>query len=150
MPEQLSSDRQAFIQRCRVGRLTTVDASGEAFAVPICYTFDGARFFTPIDEKPKRTDRPLKRIRNIQETGRATLLIDHYDDDDWSQLAWLMIRGTASVIKPDHEWHPRAVEMLRNRYSQYRDMRLETADMIVLQPDRATSWGRLVPDNESE
>jgi hypothetical protein len=53
----------------------TVDGRGEAFAVPICYAFDGVRFFTPIDEKPKRTDRLLKRVRNIQETGRATLLI---------------------------------------------------------------------------
>jgi PPOX class probable F420-dependent enzyme len=140
---QISDAQRRFIERCRVGRLTTVDGRGEAFAVPICYAFDGVRFFTPIDEKPKRTDRPLKRVRNIQETGRATLLIDHYDDTDWSRLAWVMVRGPAMVIDPEHQWHAGAVEMLRDRYSQYRDMRLETAQMIVLEADRVTSWGEL-------
>lgn len=143
MTADLTDAQHAFIERCRVGRLTTVDSSGEAFAVPICYAFDGNRFFTPIDEKPKQSDRPLKRVRNIQETGRATLLIDYYEDDDWSRLAWLMIRGRAFVIDPDHPLHANAVEGLRNRYHQYRAMRLEAAPMIVLEPDRVTSWGAI-------
>jgi PPOX class probable F420-dependent enzyme len=121
--------------------MSTVDASGEAFAVPICYAFDGERFFTPIDEKPKRHDRPLKRVRNIEETGRATLLIDHYDDQDWSQLAWIMIRGKASVIGPGDKFHSNAVELLQNRYSQYREMNLGSAAVIVIEPDRVTAWG---------
>lgn len=141
MELNLTDEQRRFIQRCRVGRLTTVDATGEAFAVPICYAFDGMRFYTPIDEKPKRTDRPLKRVRNIRETGRATLLIDHYDDADWTQLAWVMIRGTARVIPPEDGLHAGAVDLLRNRYSQYQGMRLETAEVIVLEPDRITVWG---------
>jgi PPOX class probable F420-dependent enzyme len=140
-PARLSATQQAFVERCRVGRMATVDESGEAFLVPICYAFDGQRFFTPIDEKPKRTDRPLKRVRNIQETGRASLVIDHYDDEDWSQLAWLMVRGTARVIAPGDEAHSESVRLLRNRYQQYRQMNLEKAEIIVLTPDRVTSWG---------
>ena len=143
MTGELTDAHRAFIERCRVGRLTTVDPSGEAFAVPICYAFDGRRFFTPIDEKPKQTDRPLKRVRNIQETGRATLLIDHYEDDDWNRLAWLMIRGQAFVMDPGDPLHPDAVEQLRNRYHQYREMHLEIAPMIALEPDRVTSWGAI-------
>jgi PPOX class probable F420-dependent enzyme len=139
----LSDEQQRFVERCRVGRLTTVDRTGEAYAVPVCYAFDGTRFFTPIDEKPKRSDRPLKRVRNIQETGRATLLIDYYDDEDWSRLAWIMFRGDASVINPSHGWHAEAIDELRNRYSQYREMRLEVADIIVIDPDRVSSWGDL-------
>ena len=142
MTEILSEAHDAFIQRCRVCRLTTVDAAGEAFCVPICYAFDGSRFFTPIDEKPKRTDRPLKRVRNIEETGRATLLIDHYDDDDWSRLAWVMIRGSARVIWPGDSLHAPAVTLLRDRYPQYHEMRLEAASMIALSPDRVTAWGQ--------
>jgi PPOX class probable F420-dependent enzyme len=138
---QISAHHVKFIERCRVGRLTTVDLSGEAFAVPICYAFDGNSFYSPIDEKPKRTDRPLKRVRNIEETSRATLLIDHYDDQDWSKLAWVMVRGAAQVIGSDDDRHAVAVELLRTRYSQYRDMRLETADIILLTPDRVTAWG---------
>lgn len=143
----LNDQQRAFVERCRVGRLTTVDATGEAFTVPICYAFDGVRFFTPIDEKPKRSDRPLKRVRNIEQTGRATLLIDHYDDADWSRLAWVMIRGVAMVISPGHQWHSGAVGLLRQRHAQYREMRLEAAEMIVLDPDRITSWGALEPED---
>lgn len=143
MDDIISSEQRSFIDSCRVGRLTTVDTAGEAFAVPICYAFDGERFFTPIDEKPKRRDRPLKRVRNIQETGRVTLLIDHYDDEDWSQLAWLMIRGRAFLIEPGYDGHADAVQLLRNRYSQYREMQLESAQIIVIEPDRVTSWGLL-------
>jgi PPOX class probable F420-dependent enzyme len=120
-----------------------VDASGEAFAVPICYAFDGTRFYTPIDEKPKRRDRPLKRVRNIQETGRATLLIDHYDDVDWSKLAWVMVRGRASIMEPGDARHREAVEQLQNRYDQYRQMVLGSAQLIELEPDHVTSWGAL-------
>ena len=143
MAAELNDTQRQFIDRSRVGRLTTVDASCEAFAVPICYAFDGSRFFTPIDEKPKRTDQPLKRVRNIQETGRATLLIDYYEDDDWNRLAWMMVRGQAFVIDPGHPLHSGAVEQLRNRYHQYREMQLESASMIVLEPDRVTSWGAI-------
>ncbi len=143
MAAELTPEQQAFVRRCRVGRLSTVDASGEAFAVPICYGFDGTRIFTPIDEKPKHTKRPLKRVRNIMETGRATLLIDYYEDDDWSQLAWLMIRGRAFIVDQDHPLHAGSVEQLRNRYHQYREMDLETAQMIILEPDRVTSWGAI-------
>lgn len=137
----LTEDQRAFVEKCRVGRMATVDGRGEAYLVPICYAFDGERFFTPIDEKPKRSDRPLKRVRNIQETGRASLVIDHYDDEDWSKLAWVMARGTAEVIEPDHPLHGQAVKRLRDRYRQYESMNLEASPIIALVPDRVTSWG---------
>lgn len=138
---ELTDAQRAFVDRSRVGRLATVDAGGEAFLVPVCYAFDGEHFFTPIDEKPKRSDRPLKRVRNIQETGRATLVIDYYEDEDWSRLAWLMLRGPAEVIEPGHRLHDPAIRLLRDRYQQYRSMDLERAQVIVLQPDRVVAWG---------
>ena len=137
----ISEAQTQFLNECRVGRLATVDRSGEAFVVPVCYAFDGHRIYTPIDEKPKRRDRPLKRIRNIRESRRATLTVDYYDDEDWSRLAWLMVRGPAEVIEPGHAWHENAVAALRARYAQYASMDLERAEVIVLHPERATSWG---------
>jgi PPOX class probable F420-dependent enzyme len=133
--------QRAFINRCRVARLSTRDAIGEMYVVPICYALIDQFIVTPVDEKPKRRDRPLKRIRNIHETGRATVLFDYYEDDDWDMLAWVMIRGAASIIKPGDETHSQAVKGLRERYHQYRVMRLETAEMIVIVPERVTSWG---------
>jgi PPOX class probable F420-dependent enzyme len=137
---RLTEEQTRFVGRCRVGRLTTVDRNGEAYTVPVCYAFDGTYFYSPIDEKPKRTERPLKRVRNVLETGRATLLIDHYDDSDWNQLAWVMIRGMAELIDSSDSRHGPAVELLRNRYDQYREMRLELSSIILLKPDRIAGW----------
>ena len=141
MTFEWNEEHLAFIERCRVGRLATVDSSGEAYAVPICYAVLGSVLVTPIDEKPKRRDRPMKRVRNIEETGRATVIFDHYDDDDWSELCWLMLRGTARIVGPEDPWHAGAVAALRQRYQQYREMRLEDAPLIVIEPDRIASWG---------
>src|SRR5258708_3898589 len=57
----------SFIHRQRVARLATSDADGHPTLVPVCYAFDGERFYSPLDEKPKSIDaRKLKRVRYIQ------------------------------------------------------------------------------------
>jgi PPOX class probable F420-dependent enzyme len=133
----------AFIQAARVAHLATVDGRGEPFVVPVCYAYDGERFFIAIDEKPKRRDRTLKRVRNIEQTGRAALVIDRYDDVDWSRLAWLMVRGRAEMLSSKDQDHARIVGLLRARYPQYRQMALERAPIIAIAPERITSWGAL-------
>ncbi len=97
----------------RVARLATVDAGGRAHVVPICFALDGDALYTAVDEKPKRT-RALQRLRNIEADPRVEVLIDHYDDD-WSQLWWVRLRGTARIVDD-----PRAVELLAAKYPQYR------------------------------
>ena len=138
----LDARQRAFIDAARVGRLATVDARGEPSVVPICYAYDGARFYSPIDEKPKRRDRPLRRVRNVGETGRATLVIDHYEED-WARLGWVLVRGRAALLEPGAPGHPEAVALLRARYPQYRAMALESAPIITLTPERIRSWGDL-------
>lgn len=137
----LDFDEQTFVLARRVGHLATVDRTGEPFVVPICYAWDGARFYTPVDEKPKSGSGPLKRVRNIQETAVATLVIDQYDDQDWSRLGWVLVRGTAAIIAPGAEEHSVAVALLRDRYPQYRQMALESLPVIEITPRRITSWG---------
>lgn len=143
---EITDAQREFLEQSRVGRLATVSAAGEAYLVPVCYALDGEHIFTPIDEKPKRSDRPLKRVRNIQETGRATLVVDYYEDEDWDRLAWVMLRGPAEVITPGHELHGRAIHRLRQRYRQYREMNLGSAEVIALRPDRVVAWG--LPERE--
>ena len=138
------NDREsAFIEAGRVAHLATVDHAGEPHVVPVCYAYDGERFFIAIDEKPKRPERTLKRVRNVLATGRAALVIDRYDDVDWSKLAWLMVRGEAEMLASDDPIHSRVVALLRERYPQYRDMALEHAPIIAIVPHRITSWGAL-------
>lgn len=129
-----------FIQQQRAGRLATSDADGHPTAVPVCYVFDGERFLIALDEKPKSVDvSRLKRVRNIEARHEASLLIDRYDDD-WSRLAFVLIYGKAKLISPDHTWHKSALPALRARYVQYQTMALEKLPMIVIMPERVSSW----------
>lgn len=138
----LTERERSFITTGRVARMATVDGAGEPSVVPVCYAYDGTRFYTPIDEKPKQPGKTLKRVRNVETTGAAALVIDRYDED-WSQLGWVMVRGRASILPPSEPGHAPAVELLRERYPQYRAMTLERAPIIVITPTHITSWGKL-------
>lgn len=133
---------RAFIAAQRVARMATVDGHGEPSVVPICYAYDGTRFYTPIDEKPKQPGKMLKRVRNVEETGTVALVIDHYDED-WSRLGWVMVRGQARLLHPGEPGQATALVLLRERYPQYRAMVLERAPIIAITPTHITSWGAL-------
>jgi PPOX class probable F420-dependent enzyme len=137
----LTEDEANFVRRQRVARLATTDEHGSPHLIPVCYAFDGARFYTPLDEKPKRVaSGQLRRVRNIEARHEASLLIDQYDDD-WSRLGYVLVHGRAELIGPEHEAHAHALKLLRQRYVQYRSMALERQPVIMLTPDRVTSWG---------
>ncbi len=125
----------------RVGRLATADADGHPHVVPVCYAFDGERFYTPLDEKPKRVaGKELRRVRNIEARHEASLVIDQYDDD-WSRLGYVLVYGRADLIMPGDARHEQALVLLRERYAQYREMGLERQLVIVITPERVVSWG---------
>lgn len=137
----LTGDESAFAQRQRVARMATVDAEGHPHIVPVCYAFDGIRFYIPLDEKPKKVEEnKLRRVRNIEARHEASLLIDQYDDD-WSRLGFILARGSAGLLQPGDPLHAQALLLLRERYVQYRTMELERHMVIVITPDSVTSWG---------
>jgi PPOX class probable F420-dependent enzyme len=139
-----------FIQTQRVARLATADATGRPHVVPVCYAFDGARFYIPLDEKPKRADvMALRRVRNILARPDADLLIDRYDDD-WSRLGYVLAHTRASLLAPDAPAHARGLASLRARYPQYRAMALEERPLIVLEPQRFSVWGPALDDAEGD
>ena len=102
----------------RVARLATVDAAGFPHLVPVTFAVAGERIVFAVDAKPK-TSTDLRRLRNIRQTGRACLLVDHYDDGDWSQLWWVRADGTASIAA-DEPRRSALAEPLRDKYAQYR------------------------------
>lgn len=129
------------MQQQRVARLATVDIDGNPHVIPVCYAFDGTRFYTPLDEKPKRVESyQLQRVRNITAHATVALVIDQYDDD-WSQLGYVLIRGQAELIPPEQtSIHAQALVLLRERYVQYRSMALEKYAIIAITPAQVTSW----------
>ena len=137
----LTEAEVAFVQAQRVARLATSDAEGHPHLVPVCYAFDGERFYTPLDEKPKSVEASkLRRVRNIEARHEAALLIDQYDDD-WSRLGYVLVHGRADLLSPQNPARAHALTLLRERYVQYRSMALETRQVIVITPDHVTSWG---------
>lgn len=137
----LTPEQRSFVEAGRVGRLATVDPRGAPHVVPVCYALDGASLFITIDEKPKRTDRPLQRLRNIAANPAAALVVDRYDED-WRRLGWVMLRGRAEILRSGAE-HAAAQALLRTRYPQLRAMALEALPVIAIRIDRVTDWGDL-------
>ena len=144
MPSSLRLTPRAsrLIRSARTAHLATADGSGRPHVIPICFVFDGKYFFSPIDEKPKRTAlSKLKRLKNIRENPQVALLIDYYHED-WTKLAYVLIFGMAR-IQLSGEKHQRVVKLLRQKYHQYRVMAIDQRPMIVVMPKRIVSWGTL-------
>jgi PPOX class probable F420-dependent enzyme len=137
----LSDAQRRFLDHGRVGHLATADREGIPHVVPVCYAVADETLYVTIDEKPKRQDRPLKRVRNILENPQAAFVADRYDED-WRRLGWVMLRGRAEVLDAGPE-HDAAQALLRARYPQYRAMDLAGLPVIALRIARATSWGDL-------
>jgi len=142
-PTVLDQDQIAFLVRRRVARLATADGAGKPHAVPVCFALSRASIYIALDEKPKEVPvSHLKRVRNILENPEVALIADRYAED-WSLLAFVMVRGRAELLDPGTEEHAGAVRLLRGKYHQYETMRLEENPVIVIRPERAASWGSL-------
>jgi PPOX class probable F420-dependent enzyme len=145
LPSKLAPAQRRFLDSSRVGHLATADHSGAPHVIPVCYAVAESTLYITIDEKPKRRDMPLKRMRNIIENPQAVFVVDHYDED-WRRLGWVMLRGAAEILDAGPE-HDDAQELLRARYPQYRAMNLAELPVIALRIARATGWGELsVPE----
>ena len=141
--EILTDTERRFLDDRRIARLATADERGAPHAVPVCFAVVGDDVYITIDEKPKRsTGKPLKRLRNIEQNPRVALVVDRYDDHDWSRLGWVMLRGRAEILRTGAE-HDRAQRVLRTRYPQYHTMELESYPVIAIRIERTTSWGAL-------
>jgi PPOX class probable F420-dependent enzyme len=137
----LTEPQRRFLDRGRVAHLATADGAGVPHLVPICYAVIGASLYISVDQKPKRTDIPLKRLRNLQANPHAAVTVDRWDED-WTRLAWVMLRGQADVL-PDGAEHDDAQAALRARYPQYRTMDLAPLPVIALRIAQVLAWGRL-------
>jgi PPOX class probable F420-dependent enzyme len=132
-----------FLESQRVARLATADARGRPSVVPVCYGFDGRRFYSAVDEKPKRVGwQRLRRLRNIESNPHVAMVIDEYAED-WRRLRYAIVKGRARLIEPSGRFageHRRAVRLLRAKYPQYRAMAIEARPMIRILPSRIIYW----------
>ena len=119
------------------GVLCTVHATRGVDAVPVVFAVEGDLLGVPVDRvKPKSSSR-LQRERNLEADPRATLLVEHWDRDDWSRLWWVRAELRAVPQAPDERVQELAA-LLARRYPQYRDRPFTR--LLVLRIVAVTGW----------
>lgn len=108
----------ARLEACDHGVLSTVHSERGVDAVPVVFAVGDGHVGVPIDRvKPKASGR-LQRERNLGADPRATLLVEHWDAEDWSRLWW--VRAELEHVAHD-DLADRLADRLAARYVQYRD-----------------------------
>ncbi len=133
LPEEEARRRLAG---ARVAHLATASADGQPHVVAVTFAVDGDRIYTAVDHKPKTTAN-LKRLRNIAENPRVTLLADHYSDD-WDELWWARADGRAAILGDPAETAA-PIARLTSRYPQYREARPD-GPVIAIEVHHWTAW----------
>jgi hypothetical protein len=133
-PEQ----SQALLLREIHGVLSTIHPDRGPDAVPVVYAITNEGLVgIPIDTvKPKSSTR-LQRERNLAADPRAVLLVQMWDQHDWSKLWW---------VRADLQWEsePRPKDssalssQLAERYEQYRDEPF--TDVLVFRIVNLAGW----------
>jgi PPOX class probable F420-dependent enzyme len=119
----------------RVARLATADAGGRPHLVPIVFALEGETIYSVVDAKPKRTTE-LRRLQNVRSNPWVSVLVDHYDDGDWSALWWVRADGAARVLDPGEPEAHAAVGLLAGRHPQQR----ATGPVLAIDVKRWSSW----------
>lgn len=130
------NDARTRFAQAPVARLATVDHGGTPHLVPVVFAISDDKVFTAIDAKPKATRR-VRRLANIADNPRVSLLVDHYDDD-WTRLWWVRADGDA-VVRDAGPVLQTGYDLLRAKYPQYQSVALN-GSVIVITVHRWASW----------
>jgi PPOX class probable F420-dependent enzyme len=147
--ETLTPAAMRLLADARRAVLVTIRADGTGRLVPLAFAADPDStplvIYSSLDEKPKSVAdmHDLARVRDITARPRVGLLVDRWSED-WRDLEWLRLDGTARLLEPDADGdsaeHARAVELLRARYPQYSSQRLEGRPVLRIAVERVASW----------
>lgn len=104
------------------------------------FVYEDPFVFTPIDAKPKSVEdwRELRRIKNVETNGRASVLVDVYNEN-WSKIAWVRVDGVADVLTEGTD-HRHALDLLAAKYRQYEGMPLGDAPVIRIHAEQVAQW----------
>lgn len=85
----LADDARSRLEAAHHGVLCTVHPRRGVDAVPVVHAVVGGLVGIPVDTVKAKSSTHLQRERNLQADPRATLLVEHWDRDDWSRLWWV-------------------------------------------------------------
>ena len=119
------------------GVLCTVHATRGVDAVPVVFAVDDDLVGVPVDRvKPKSSSR-LQRERNLEADPRGTLLVEHWDREDWTRLWWVRAELRYAPDVPPARAEDLAAR-LAARYPQYQDRPF--TQVLVLRIVDVTGW----------
>jgi PPOX class probable F420-dependent enzyme len=120
------------------GVLCTVHSERGADAVPVVYAVDDDGYVgVPIDRVKPKASSQLQRERNLEADPRATLLVEHWDRDDWSRLWWVRAELRSQADAGAARLAALAAR-LAGRYPQYRDQPFDR--VLVLRIVAVSGW----------
>ncbi len=126
------------------GVLCTHHADRGIDAVPVVYVKDADGFIgVPVDRVKSKSSLRLGRERNLEADPRATLLIEHWDRDNWAELWWVR----AELRWQRHDSRDREATLadeLCRRYSQYR-VDQPFASMLIFRIVAVSGWAASIP-----
>lgn len=137
MPALDPGEARARFAAAAVARLATLRADGSPRLVPVTFAVVDGLVCSAVDEvKPKTTSR-LARLSDVARDPRVGLVVDRYSDD-WSQLWWVRVDGTAAVHHRG-ALHGRAGAALAAKYPPYAQAPPSGA-LLVVTPRRWMGW----------
>ena len=128
---------RARFAAARVARLATADAEGRPHVVPFVFAVAGDTVVSAVDAKPKRST-ALRRLANVAANPAVAVLADHYEDD-WTALWWVRGDGRARVVDVASPEGRRALDLLADRYAQYR-AEPPPGPVLAVDVSRWTGW----------
>jgi PPOX class probable F420-dependent enzyme len=128
---------RARLASARVARLGTTGTDGAPHVVPCCHALVGDIVYTAVDDVKSKGSLELRRLDNLRAEPRASLLVDHYDDD-WSTLWWVRVDGAARLLV-DGDEREQALDALADKYAQYAKAR-PPGTVIALDIVRWRAW----------
>lgn len=131
------ADALALLHEHDHGILGTLHGTRGVDMTPIVYATDGALLGSPVDLVKLKSSLRLQRERNLEGDARATLLVEHWDRDDWSRLWWVRAElrwvGEGGAGRGDA-----LADRLAASFVQYREKPFAT--VLVFEIVRATGW----------
>jgi len=131
------ADLRDRVAAAPVARLATLRPDGTPRLVPITFALVDDVLCSAVDEVKAKGTMRLARLADVDRDPRVGLLVDHYADE-WTQLWWVRIDGTARVVD-EGELRERALDALVAKYPPYRAAR-PTGPLLVVTPERWTGW----------
>jgi PPOX class probable F420-dependent enzyme len=132
----VTPQERARVSAARVARLATVRPDGTPHIVAVTFALDGDTVISAVDHKPKRTQE-LQRLRNLQERPRASLLVDHYEEN-WSKLWWVRLDVDTEIVRDER----RRSDLLAPLIAKYGHYRIEAPQgpVVLMRIRSSASW----------